>query len=53
MTTEVEESVLTPEDYVTDTINDVLVSIDDRERFEKFSASWKESFDNPAIMRLS
>lgn len=49
---EVEESVLTPEDYVTDTINDVLVSIDDRERFEKFSGSWKESFDNPAIVRL-
>ncbi len=52
MTTEVEEPLLIPEHYLTDTINDVQVSIDDRERFEKFSASWKESFDNPAIMRL-
>lgn len=40
------------EDYVTETLNDVLVTVDDREQFQKFSSIWRESADNPAIARL-
>lgn len=44
--------ILPPEARIADTFYDVLITVDDRERFEKFSGSWKESFDNPAIVRL-